>query len=92
MKPYLTVWTGGNFVVIMMYDDRIVMTKFGRGLAEITTPHPVATATFLASYIRSHLDEFEELTTQQWRNIAEAAPSPRLTTAEDAFLRQASLL
>ena len=80
MKPYLTVWTGGNFVVIMMHDDRIVMTKFGRRLAEIVTPHPVATATFLASYIRSHLDEFEELTTHQWRNIAEATPSPRPAT------------
>lgn len=80
MKSYLAVWTGGNFVIIMMYDDRIVLTKFGRGLAEIATPHPVETATFLASYIRSHLDEFEELTTQQWRNIAEAMPSPRPTT------------
>jgi hypothetical protein len=64
----------------MIYDDRIALVKFGRNLVEIATPYPVATATFLASYIRSHLDEFEELTTQQWRDIAEATPSPRLAT------------
>jgi len=75
---FITVWTGGNFVVIMIYDDRIVLTKFGRGLAEIPTAHPSATAHFIASYIRSHLDEYDTLTTQEWRTIAETMPSPRL--------------